>query len=202
MSIDQYCKLLHGSNYGKNDQKWFPKWIRRYAETVTEQEGKLFVVQDEVVRFSQMLRDNGTPAWQRLQAVRAIEAYRDLVLETDEPSLRAMRMTLSRIAKQERAFPSGAEGRPGIRDERKLIGVIDPEEPHVLQQMRKDLRLRGLVLETERAYVGWVERFMRHCGSDDPRPFGGEQIRSFLTGLAAGWHCWLVQQCVWSVNTK
>jgi hypothetical protein len=104
----------------------------------------------ELIAFSQSLRDNKTPAWQRLQAVRAIEAYRDLVLRTQEPSLQMIRQTLSRIADQEKADGPGAD-RPGIEDERHLIAWIDPAEPAVIQQMRRELRVRRKALETERA---------------------------------------------------
>ena len=45
------------------------------------------VTEAEVVKFLRSLRDNGTPAWRRLQAARAVEAYRNLVLGTEEASL-------------------------------------------------------------------------------------------------------------------
>ena len=66
-----------------------------------------------MVRFLQSLRDGGIPAWQRLQAVRTVEAYRNLVLQTDTPSLQNIRQTLSRLADQEKASSTGT-GRPGI----------------------------------------------------------------------------------------
>ena len=44
--------------------------------------------------------------------------------------------------------------------------------------------MRRKALETERAYAGWVSRFMRHCGSEDLRQFGDREIKSFLTQLA------------------
>ncbi len=50
--------------------------------------------------------------------------------------------------------------------------------------MRKELRLRHKAMETERAYVRWVQRFMRHCRSKDLEQFGEPQIKSFLSHLA------------------
>jgi hypothetical protein len=55
------------------------------------------------MRFLRSLRDSQTPAGQRLQAVRAIEAYRDLVLQTTVPSLQEIRQKLGRLADQEKA---------------------------------------------------------------------------------------------------
>jgi len=124
MSVKKFGSLLHEAKFRKNDKKWFPKWIRRYASAINVVAGDLSVTEAEVIAFSRSLRDRGLPAWQRLQAVRAIEAYRTLVLQTDVPSLGRIRQTLSRIADRERGDGQGV-GSPGIRDERHLIGRID-----------------------------------------------------------------------------
>ena len=145
--------------------------------------GRLPVSQEEVIQFLRSLLQSRTPAWQRLQAVRAIEAYRDLVLQARVPPLDEIRQTLSRLADQERAVGPGSS-RPGVADERHLIGQIDPNEPGVVQKMRGELRVRHKSLETERAYVGWVQRFIQHCGSSDLASFGEQEIKAFLTHLA------------------
>jgi hypothetical protein len=181
MSVANYCRLLNEAKLGTNDKEWFPRWIRRYAASVTAVNDRLPVSSEEVIRFLRSLRDSQTPAWQRLQAVRAIETYRNLVLQTGEPSLQEIRQTLSRLADQDRATGSG---RPGVMDEPQLVGQIDLSEPAVIQQMRKEMRLRHKALETERAYVGWVERFIQHCGSPELGKFGEGEIKSFLTDLA------------------
>jgi integrase len=179
MSVRKFCWLLNEASVSKNHKKWFPRWLRRYAETGELVDDNLSVTEAEVIEFSRSLRDNGTPAWQRLQAVRAVEAYRNLVLKTEQPCLQEVRRKLGRIAARQ-----DASGRSGVRAERQLIGRIDPAEPAHVQQMRKELRLRHKALETERAYVGWVRRFMRHCRSKDLEQFGEPHIKSFLTHLA------------------
>jgi integron integrase len=183
MSVAHFSRLLHEAKLGKKDKEWFPRWIRRYASSVHVAEGRLPVDHGCVIRFLQSLLKSNTPAWQRLQAVRAIETYRDLVLQTGVPSLTPIRQKLSQLADQERAVGAGS-GRPGVQDERHLIGRIDPAEPAIIQQIRRELRVRHKALETERAYVGWVERFIRHCGSADLTQFGEGHIKSFLTELA------------------
>ena len=87
MSVRKFCWLLSEAKVSKRDREWFPRWLLRYAETVALVDGKLSVTEAEVIQFSRSLRDSGTPAWQRLQAVRAVEAYRNLVLCTDRPNL-------------------------------------------------------------------------------------------------------------------
>ena len=136
-----------------------------------------------MIRFLQSLLKSNTPAWQRLQAVRAIEAYRSLELRTEVPSLAPIRQKLSQLAAQEKAA-GRVRAVPGVEDERHLVGRIDPNEPPIVQQMRKELRVRHMALDTERTYVGWAVRFIEHCGSPDLAKFGETEIKSFLTNLA------------------
>lgn len=182
MSIEGFCTQVRVAKLSEADRQWFPRWIRRYAEEFRATVGDLPVTQPNVIRFLRTLRDNGTPAWQRLQATRAIEAYQRVVLGSQSPSLQAIRRTLSRLADQEKA--GAGQGEPGIKDERHLVGIIDPREPPLIQQARREMRLRHKALRTVHAYVGWIERFMRHCGSADIARCGEAEIKTFLTDLA------------------
>jgi len=170
---------MHEASYGENDKKWFPKWLARYADGKTQDNGLLPVTAPLVVEFSKSLLKSETPAWQRLQGVRAVEAYRDLVLGSLEPCLNDMKTILGRFAAAERN-----SGSVSLRDEQQIVGIIDPSEPALVQQMRRELRLRHKALEIERAYIGWIMRFIRHCGSEDLQAFGEAEIKSFLTELA------------------
>ena len=183
MSLAAFRSKLHLAHYGEKDQVWFPKWLARYATGKPLTAGLLPVTESLVIEFSRSLMKSGTPAWQRLQGVRAVEAYRDLVLNVSEPNLTEMKQILGRLAAAEKDSGAAA-GSPEIADQQRLIGVIDPSEPQILQSMRKELRLRYLALETERAYIGWIVRFIRHCGSAELQTFGEAQIKSFLTELA------------------
>ena len=42
----------------------------------------------------------------------------------------------------------------------------------------------GHQYDTEKAYVGWIKRFIKHCKSPQLDRFGETEIRSFLTALA------------------
>ena len=183
MSLAAFRSKMHLAHYGEKDQVWFPKWLARYAAGKPLTAGLLPVTEALVIEFSRSLKKSGTPAWQRLQGVRAVEAYRDLVLNVSEPNLTEMKQILGRLAAAEKDSGAAA-GSPEIADQQRLIGVIDPSEPQILQSMRKELRLRYLALETERAYIGWIVRFIRHCGSTELQTFGEAQIKSFLTELA------------------
>jgi hypothetical protein len=86
MSAIDFSRLVDGAKLGENDKKYFPLWIRRYAASMGIDQGRLPVVPDKVIGFLRSLLKSSTPAWQRSQAVRAIEAYRNVVLQTAEPS--------------------------------------------------------------------------------------------------------------------
>ena len=91
MSLAAFRSQLHLAHYGEKDQVWFPKWLARYAAGKPLTVGLLPVTGSLVMEFSRSLMQSGTPAWRRLQGVRAVEAYRDLVLNVSEPDLTAMK---------------------------------------------------------------------------------------------------------------
>ena len=127
-----------------------------------------------------------TEAWQRLQALRAIEAYRDLVLQTNEPSLLEIRQKLSELAARERqtGTKNGLLEDGSVIPEAQIVGYLDPGEPAIVRETRAKLRLVHYSRDTEKAYVGWLVRFIAHCGSEDLSQFGEPQIEAFLTDLA------------------
>ncbi len=71
MSVQKFCGLLAGAKLNEADRKWFPRWIRSYASSLKISKGELRVTEADVIDFSKSLRDTKTPAWLRLQAVRA-----------------------------------------------------------------------------------------------------------------------------------
>ena len=59
----------------------------------------------------------------------------------------------------------------------------------LLDDVREHMRARHLALRTERAYVNWIERFLRHeksfCGEwKHPSTMGSDEVNRFLTFLA------------------
>jgi hypothetical protein len=66
----EFQRRLYGAKYPAGDMKYFSLWIRRYAQSVTEEGGRLPVSVASVKAFSRSLLVSNTPAWQRLHAVR------------------------------------------------------------------------------------------------------------------------------------
>lgn len=54
-----------------------------------------------------------------------------------------------------------------------------------LQTVRYKARARRLSRRTERAYVGWIERFIRYHGLRHPRDLGEAEVAAFLNHLVA-----------------
>jgi integron integrase len=64
----------------------------------------------------------------------------------------------------------------------------DPPPPRLLDQVRRALRARQRSLRTEKAYCGWIRRYVRYWGLIHPRELGAEHVEAFLTHLAADRH--------------
>jgi len=174
MSLRHFRQLVLSGSFSRTDREWFPRWIKRYAEFVGHDgQAKLPLTRDLAISFSRTLLQSKIPAWQRQQAVKTLAVYRDLILESVEPLLTDVIRKLGQLAEQDRAFGAGSNTDPN--EVRALIGQIDASESLVVQQMRRELRMQGKALETERAYIGWVERFLRYCGVT------AEREREFIT---------------------
>ena len=46
-----------------------------------------------------------------------------------------------------------------VTDDKMLVGLIDPNDPAILRQMRELMRTRHYAARTERSYTGWAGRF-------------------------------------------
>ena len=189
MSNETFIKELSVSRTTNNDKEYFPKWFARYISFLKEQqqvaEGyfpELIIDSPTVIEFSRSLLKTGTPAWQRLQAIRAIQAYQRLVLKSNEPDLSTVRDKLSELASLERSTG-------GLRDEPNVVGHIDAKDPAIIKQFRRELRLRGKAMRTERAYVKWLRQFLAFCGTENAEQLGETQIRNFLTSKAVKDNC-------------
>ncbi len=167
----------------ENDRVWFPRWLRRYALTFPKGlTDELPVNRDTTLRFSRSLLAAGAPAWQRWQAVRSLECYRDLVLGRSEPDLSTIIATLAQKGKQERNLDLHVP--PTEEELARIRGKVDRAEPELIRTMRGDMRVLNYSMATEKAYARWVKRFMGHVGSTDLALFNERDVESFLTKLA------------------
>jgi integron integrase len=59
------------------------------------------------------------------------------------------------------------------------------DNPPLLERVRRSLRLRHYSIRTERAYLDWIRRFILFHHKRQPSGMGAEEIRQFLSHLAA-----------------
>lgn len=170
-------KLATARNVTAGDREWFPKWLGRYTSGRGNSLDRIAVRVDDVIAFSRMLRDANAAAWQRLQAVRALAAYKHLVLAEKTDELAEIVHKLRGVAAAERR--SNPEGFLGS------VGKLDAQEHEAVREMRRTLRLLHYSYSTEKAYVGWLKRFSYFCGGFDcVRAADEPKIEAFLSGLA------------------
>ena len=187
MSTARMTHMIRRAKLAEKDKMWFPRWLKsfgKFLDALPQQD--LVFNQSEVIEFLKAQKQRGNPAWQRLQAVRAIEFYRNAVLERDEPSLDEIRSKLGAVAERERwdnagsnTFDRSAEIDP--------IGVIDANEHELIQALRRTLRRMHYSRRTEMAYVGWAERFLQQHGCENREALarlGENDIKEFLSDLA------------------
>jgi integron integrase len=80
---------------------------------------------------------------------------------------------------------AGVSGADQVRETSAGPAGGDPAEPRLLDRVRQALRLRHYSRRTEKAYVGWIRRFVLHHGRRHPREMGRPEVSAFLTHLAA-----------------
>src|SRR5690242_12552734 len=56
--------------------------------------------------------------------------------------------------------------------------------PGLLEEVRRQIRVRHYSLRTEQAYLAWIRRFLRANGRRHPRELGAGQVEAFLSALA------------------
>ncbi len=167
----------------QTDREWFPRWLSRYSNdhrVATDDPSMVSVTPELALDFSKELLSKGIPAWQRLQAVRALAAYQHLVLKQSVEEYAVMVRKLRQLASVE--DPDGPVlDTEGISD---LAGEIDPNEPRWVQETRRVLRTMHYKYATEKAYIQWIVRFIGFVGAEQLEKFGDKEITLFLTGLA------------------
>ena len=187
MTVAKFESVLPFLKIGKADRAYFLKWIQRYDGWTRQSNSRsasadLPVGTGYVIAFCRSLLESKTPAWQRLQAVCAIEAYRDSVLKVQQPSFEKIISTLDRLAAKEDAL--GRDSVVTAADRERLIGIIDQSEPLVIQETRREMRLHYKKRKTEQAYVKCIKQFMAFCKTDKLSDVGESEIRAFLTHRA------------------
>ncbi len=161
------------------DEYWWTQFCSFHRLEPAEPEP--FTV-EQVIAFSRSLLDAGKVAWQRHQAVWAIDRKARRLLGLKAPRLSEVRVKLLELSKRERNAAAETNS-PAEVDETR----IDPSEPQVIQEIRKTCRRLHYSRRTEEAYCGWAKRFADRfqLGSqEDWQILSAASVTEFLTELA------------------
>lgn len=120
------------------------------------------------------MRKNGVPAWQRHQAAVTAGRYQVMTCGTIERGVQEVIRKLADLAMSERNGDAAAAARETH---------YPKDEPSVVTETRKTLRRRRYKFDTEKAYIGWIQRFLHDNPRRDVESLGEPEIRNFLNSL-------------------
>lgn len=140
--LELYQCCIAVKNLKENAAKWFPKWFEAYVRHhrfhTKESVERVPVTKELLIHFLRNLRDKHVAAWQRLQAMEAIEVYYHLGLRTNDRDFAPIRNKLSQLAAAERRAGSSLEAEPRVAGEGNP-GLINEDEPKAIIETRTRL---------------------------------------------------------------
>jgi hypothetical protein len=195
MSVQKFAAAVESARLKESETKWFPRWLERYAKWTRQLDAVTIEIRAEpLLQLLRSLRDAGKNAFTRLQVVRALEFYQKSVSKNSEPDLSPFRIKLEELAAREHSSARSPRNHVQksdsshieVNDDKMLVGQIDPGEPALLQEMRKQMRRRHYAARSERSYTGWVGRFAQFVGGWDKISSGVSELelKEFLSDLA------------------
>lgn len=188
MSLCRFQQRIRVASLSKAEAVWFPRWLDGYRQHCRlDDQTTLPITETLVIGFLRSLRDNRVAAWRRLQAARAIELYQEIIPGVDKLDFGPIKRKLHEIAKLENA--GQIPGEMTSRERERVPGEwnpgkLDHKEPKIIRRMRGRMRVLGQLRSTEKAYVSWIVRFIRHVDDERLEKYGEAEIADFLTELA------------------
>lgn len=186
MSVSRFKRRLQRFAIRKADQDWFPRWLDGYCRHHHfDPDSQMEISEDRVVNFLKSLRDNRFPAWQRLQAARALETYQKHFSTKQNLDFSFICRKLEEVSRFERLeLGENPQGQSTLVLGEGNPGRIDPSEPLAVRQLRERMRVIRHPKSTEDAYVGWIKQLVRHMDDEHLEKYGEREISEFLTELA------------------
>ncbi len=179
------------SKLSDSQKDWFPRLVRQFVSHSQQNPNQNLDCSRAVVEpFLRHLKQSGKTAWQRLQALEAIQFYASTLPGGGDPALKEMHALLV-AAKQRESAAGGSNANQTPEIDPQLlyaqpgpVGQLDPNEPELDRELRKLLRVRHYALRTETAYLNWVHRFRGFLQRPDVESATEREIRDFLSYLA------------------
>ena len=173
------------STWLESRDKWAKVWFEKLCRFHKRKPQPTWeFTADDAISFLRDHMRRKTPAWKRLKIIESLMCYRRYVQATGCGDLKPIQTKLEEIARAEKVKALQGTATEEILDE---VGHINPNEPDIIQNLRRTIRGRQDALETERAYVADVRAFMRDRGltcQADFESIKADDVEAHLTDLA------------------
>ncbi|XZE20070.1 phage integrase N-terminal SAM-like domain-containing protein [Pirellulaceae bacterium SH449] len=136
----------------------------------------------DVIEFLRDRMNSGVPTWKRLKIVEGLIWHRVHIQRRTPDFLLDLEKILKRYVVKEKI-----EAMPNQDEIEGIVGKINPNEPDVIQQLRRVMRAKGNAYNTEKAYVKKVRAFMAERNLKTLADFDSitsRDVESHLTDLA------------------
>ena len=184
MSLGQFERWLAGKPFRWPDAKWSMIWMRRLFEFWScPPDADPPVDVSRLIAFLRHVKGAGTPAWQRHQAAITVGRYQQMRSGAIDKEIQAVIRKLGDMAKAAKFGDAEGAAIAAAKETRFPAG-----EHEALTALRETLRRRRYKHDTEKAYVGWVKRFLVANQGKPVEALGEREIRAFLSRLAVGEH--------------
>ncbi|EGF29382.1 Integron integrase [Rhodopirellula baltica WH47] len=177
MSLMDFRQYAHSQQFRNPDPEWSFRWLARMCEHFQLSDSEpIQIDRERLVQFLIKMRKRSVPAWQRHQAAISAGRYQMMTAGQIDEGVQDVINKLADVAQAERNGDPDAAA-----NETRL-----PEnEPEVVGRMRLTLRRRRYKYETEKAYTGWVIRFLQMFPGRSLEELGEVEVRTFLNDLVA-----------------
>lgn len=175
MVLSRFREFVERRQLQRPDADWCCRWLKRYFEFhQLDPDADCSIDAESLIAFLVAIKSRGVPTWQRHQAAVAISRYQWMLDKQVPDEIREIVQKLAEKAEAERKGDPYASSRETY---------FPPDEPGVIQRTRASLRRQRYKMDTEKAYVGWVVRFLNANAGRDVESLGEPEIRKFLDDL-------------------
>jgi integron integrase len=169
-----FAPVMAASGIAFRERRWFVTWVTRFNEFRVDRLRRSFRScenQDVAAFLAHQKAQFRSSEWQLKQAQAATVLFLRQVIGVEGVDTRVVTEL----------------GRGGIapgEEIREAPPRVDGSQPEWYQAVQRALRTAHYALNTERAYLEWLVRFVEYCRGTDPRTLGTQQVREFLEHLA------------------
>ncbi len=175
MSLSKFKYYAEQRRFINPNVIWTVRSLKRLFEFFRVAENsELRIDSRQLIECLTYLKRHQTPAWQRHQIAVAYARYQEMLNSKVDEQIQWVVTKLANLAISQRH----GDGSAAQHEQH-----YPADEPEPVRKLRATLRRRRYKFDTEKAYVGWVQRFLLANGSRGVEQLGEPEIREFLNSL-------------------